>query len=124
VDWETHCRWLEKKLEAPGTRLYVVYSKGQPCAQFRVEPTGETSIAIAEAFRGQGLSSRIIQEGCSLYAAEFQLDRPFTAQIKPENQASRRSFERAGFRIFNDSNTNELDYITLTFDARSTRRLN
>ncbi len=124
VDWETHSKWLEKKLQEPRTRLYVAYSNGKPCAQFRVELSGETSIGIAEAFRGQGLSSRIIQAGCSLYAAEFQLDRPFTAQIKPENQASRRSFEKAGFRIFNDSNVNELDYITLTFDARSARGLN
>jgi len=118
VDWETHSSWLERKLQQARTRLYVAFAQGQPCGQFRVEASGETSIAIAQAFRGKGLSSRIIETGCALYAAEFQLDRPFTAQIKPENQTSVRSFENAGFRNFNDSKANESDYITLTFDAR------
>jgi UDP-2,4-diacetamido-2,4,6-trideoxy-beta-L-altropyranose hydrolase len=118
VDWETHSRWLEKKLIAPKTRLYVAFVKGQPAGQFRVDASGETSIAIAAAFRGQGLSSRIIREGCALYAAEFQPEHPLTAQIRPENQASLRSFQSAGFRIFNDSKVNESDYITLTLETK------
>lgn len=118
VEWETHVHWLDKKLIEPKSRLYIAFAKGQPCGQFRVDPSGETSVAVAPAFRGQGLSAEIIREGCALYAAEFQPSHPLTAMIKSSNTPSIRSFEKAGFRIFNDSNANETDYIRLTFIGR------
>lgn len=112
-DWESHCQWLQRKLKEDYARLYIAYKNGQACGQLRIDPGGEISIAIAADFRGQGLAPQIIQTGIQLYQAEFQTNKPIIARVKPENPASLKSFQKAGFEIFHDSGLNSNDYISL-----------
>jgi UDP-2,4-diacetamido-2,4,6-trideoxy-beta-L-altropyranose hydrolase len=100
LKWEEHWDWFQKALGILNQRIYIGELDGKPCGQFRVNANLETSVMIASEFRGKSLATRLIEEGSRLYQEEFQAMAPkLKAFIKPENIASRKAFERAGYRL-------------------------
>jgi len=96
-----HVAWLERRLAAPEEcRIWVAEVDGEVVGQSRMDAlgqgAGEISVGLAPAARGRGLGGRLIREATARGIAELGL-REVVAVIKPDNAASIRAFERAGY---------------------------
>ena len=100
VPWENHRKWFAGTLEGKKRTQYVAETaEGTPAGQIRFEPNeGEpvVSVYLAGAFRGKGLAPGLIRAGTERFCAEKGAG-GVTAWIKPENEASRRAFQKAGY---------------------------
>jgi RimJ/RimL family protein N-acetyltransferase len=100
VDLETHRKWLEGKLAARDrTRIWILTVNGVPAGMVRYDRMGEAaqvSVAIDARFRGAGLGASILRLSAPRACAELGVE-ALRALVKPSNEASRISFERAGF---------------------------
>jgi UDP-2,4-diacetamido-2,4,6-trideoxy-beta-L-altropyranose hydrolase len=101
VLWDEHVRWFETKCGKPETIWCVAYdarrsSVGQVRIDLDAMRKGTVDISVAPEHRGQGMATSIL---CA--ALEYVFDTAAVnevhAYVKPENTASVRSFERAGF---------------------------
>ena len=106
VDLETHRRWLERKIASDDCQLLIAETTdGRPIGQTRFdrerdESNAVISISIAPNFRGRGLAPLLIAQSVERIAALPDWNRvvdSIVAFIKPDNTASQRSFESAGF---------------------------
>ncbi len=100
VPWENHRKWFAGTLAGKKRTQYVAETAaGIPAGQIRFEPNaGEpvVSVYLAAAFRGQGLAPGLIRAGTERFCRETGAS-AVTAWIKPENEASRKSFLKAGY---------------------------
>jgi RimJ/RimL family protein N-acetyltransferase len=96
-----HLAWLERRLAAPDEgRIWVAELDGEVVGQSRIDVlghgSGEISVGLAPPARGRGLGGWLIREATARGEAELGL-REVVAVIKPDNAASLRAFERAGY---------------------------
>ncbi len=101
VDWEEHVRWFAARREDARCRMFLVLDgAAQPVGQVRVELAAnggaEIDLSIAAPFRGQGYAAQVLRLTGDQLASHAGV-RQMRARIKPENAASIRVFERAGF---------------------------
>jgi UDP-2,4-diacetamido-2,4,6-trideoxy-beta-L-altropyranose hydrolase len=100
VSPEAHARWLAARLADSGTRLWIAEEARVPVGQVRVDladGTGVVSIVVAAVARGRGIGQAMLRAAIDEIAHEdaaIQL----RALIHPDNTASLRAFDRAGFR--------------------------
>ena len=109
ITLEEHTKWLNKVLDNTDICLYTVRSDTHALvAQIRFNKTDKKtiiSLSLSKGFRGINMAEKIIQKGCSHYLKEYG-NRLIEAQIKEENTASQRSFQKAGFKyVEKDNNT-------------------
>lgn len=101
IPWEDHVRWFENRLRRSDSRIYVaVTPEGDGVGQIRFDLEEEETvltISVAASSRGGGYGPWIIRRGCAKLRRETGID-TFVALIRPENSASIRAFEKAGFR--------------------------
>jgi RimJ/RimL family protein N-acetyltransferase len=105
IAWNTHVAWFERRLQDPDTYLYVLSTAtGEPLGQVRVEfnAPGEPGIidySVAPTFRGRGLGTVLLRRALQ----RLRHERPTLAggavlgQVKADNKASARVFERLRF---------------------------
>ncbi len=107
ISLETHTGWFTRKLADPNALLLIFSSEtGQVVGQVRFERTPVADmpdeiiigISVDAKQRGKGLASQLIQKGCAVCRKQWGIV-TIHAYIKPENEASVRAFERAGFRL-------------------------
>jgi RimJ/RimL family protein N-acetyltransferase len=102
IPWETHVAWLDSRLADPATRIYIVSADGAPRAVVRYESGGSgvavVSIVVNPVERGRGWGTRALRLACPTAVRELAAKR-VDAYIKPDNRASIRAFERAGFAL-------------------------
>lgn len=95
IKWEDHVSWFENRIKKTDEPFYIVESeKNDFIAQVRFDKKEEItiSISIAEAFRGKGLASKIINE-CVKKAGCDEV----VAYVYDTNVASIKTFTKAGF---------------------------
>ncbi|TAE31645.1 MAG: GNAT family N-acetyltransferase [Cytophagales bacterium] len=102
VVWENHVAWFAKKIVDPNVLMLVFDNQqGQPVGQVRLERLGPEviiGISLDSAFRGQGLALVMIRAASEAYKTQFSHETlPIHAYIRPDNRASIRSFEKAGY---------------------------
>ena len=97
IPWATHEAWFAARLRSEQPMLIVeVGSLEVGYVRFDTTRDGtEVSIAIDIAHRG-GLGGRVLRAACDWWGARNPQS-PLRARIKPDNEASRRAFQRAGF---------------------------
>jgi RimJ/RimL family protein N-acetyltransferase len=105
--WEDHQAWFARKLTDSNALLLVFdMTKNEPVGQVRFERQGDDEVIIGVSidrpYRGKGLASRLIAEGCRVCRAVWG-NVSVSAYIKPDNQPSIRAFERAGFVYSHES---------------------
>ena len=96
----SHTRWLHAKLEDEQAKLYIAESDGVPAAHIRFEiDNGKAIISylIGAGFRGKGLGHVILQRGVAKLLRQKPTVRLVEGLVQPENIASVRAFEKAGF---------------------------
>lgn len=102
IPFANHQAWFARKLADPSALLLVFEYDGQPVGQVRIERLpGENVIGISldKAFRGKGLSVPLLNQATAEFFTRFPSEPLIHAYIKPDNRASARAFERAGFRL-------------------------
>lgn len=111
ISLETHTAWFTRKLADPDTLLLIFSNEaGQPVGQVRFErkPVADMpdeiviSVSVDSNQRGKGIAAQIIREGCVVCHERWGAV-TIHAYIKPENQASVRTFERASFLVSGES---------------------
>lgn len=108
IPWEAHVAWFAEKLrtsETPGEKgsliLIAEDELATPVGQIRFDATTdggwEVDVSVAAAARGRGLGSALIERGMHELFRSHQGARVH-AFVKPQNTASVKAFEDAGFR--------------------------
>ncbi|MEM9262603.1 MAG: GNAT family N-acetyltransferase [Pseudomonadota bacterium] len=102
VDWEDHSNWFAASLQNE-SRLLVICEEGEtPVAVVRFDVSGDRaliSINLAPTMRGKGLATPCLTSATAFFASEVSGVAVIDAEIKPENEASKRAFEAAGFSL-------------------------
>jgi UDP-2,4-diacetamido-2,4,6-trideoxy-beta-L-altropyranose hydrolase len=99
IPWDVHQAWFKKTLADPECVLLVVMRGQQVAGQVRFNIDGShsvISISVVKEMRGRGLGSRVIQ-CASQYIFDALPVQRIHAYIKPENQTSITSFQKAGY---------------------------
>lgn len=97
---EEHASWLAHTLADHSTRLWVAEANGVAIGHVRVGPqangAAEVHLVLAPDARGRGLGATVLAQAgaCALADADVTL---LCAHVRPDNQASLRTFERSGF---------------------------
>ena len=97
---EEHANWLARTLADHSTRLWMAEANGIAIGHVRVGPrtngAAEVHLVLAPDARGRGLGAAVLAQAgaCALADADVTLLR---AHVRPENQASLRTFEKSGF---------------------------
>jgi spore coat polysaccharide biosynthesis protein SpsF (cytidylyltransferase family)/RimJ/RimL family protein N-acetyltransferase len=97
---EEHSRWFEESLARPDRRIYIVQADGVDAGVVRLDvKNGEATVNInvAPEWRGQGIGTRALRALSREAFGPLALNQ-LSARVKADNTASRRAFERAGFR--------------------------
>lgn len=114
IPWETHVAWFADRFacgdevdsagkRGPGKSLMWIAEDGEatPVGQIRfdarLDGDREVDVSIARSMRGRGFGSEVIKLGMQALWEEDPGARVH-AFIKPENLASVKAFEQAGFR--------------------------
>lgn len=112
IPWEVHCDWMRQKLADPEARLWIAQEEDLAVGVVRLQvKTGsfaEIAITVGPELRGDGLASHLIRSAADCAAKGGQVQQ-LQALIKPQNMASRRAFEAAGFRFCEMTSVNGLE---------------
>ncbi|MDD6361876.1 MAG: GNAT family protein [Lachnospiraceae bacterium] len=101
--YEEHEKWFRKLMEDPCRKQFILLRlpAATPAAQLRLDLLGqeaEISYSVAASERGKGLGTLLIQMAVS-HARNVSGIRTLTAEVLPDNTASRRIFEKCGFHL-------------------------
>lgn len=118
IPWEAHQAWFARKVSDPNALLLVFEREpGEPVGQVRFEKQADNEVIIGisvdKAFRGRGLASQLIADGCEVCRTLWG-NVPVSAYIKPDNQPSMRVFEKAGFVNPHESRKFGVESVCLT----------
>ncbi len=102
ISWDEHAAWFADKLD--NGLIYIAEDQeGKPVGQFRIDRLrngdAKVDVSVAPEKRGCGIAAALIQKAVQAAFRETELQR-LHAYVKPENQASLRAFEKAGFTVF------------------------
>jgi UDP-2,4-diacetamido-2,4,6-trideoxy-beta-L-altropyranose hydrolase len=97
---EEHRGWFESRAAAGSVMFLALDADDRPVGQVRFDPSGdgefEIDVSVAPPRRGRGEGTRLIALGTDRLFRETPVA-AVPAFIKPDNTASLRTFERAGF---------------------------
>jgi UDP-2,4-diacetamido-2,4,6-trideoxy-beta-L-altropyranose hydrolase len=102
VGWSTHRDWLERLLDDPLRRLFVLTNRrdevvGQCRLDFEPARASVTiSIALVKTLRGSSVGAGLIHHALAMLPTAWQCDR-LVAEVRHDNQPSRALFESLGF---------------------------
>ncbi|RAK69645.1 UDP-2,4-diacetamido-2,4,6-trideoxy-beta-L-altropyranose hydrolase [Hymenobacter edaphi] len=105
IEWEGHRGWFARRLADADAYLYVLEQDGTPVGQVRIEFEAERPAApglidysVDAAWRGRGLGTALLHQALRQLRQDRAGDWTVVGQVKPQNQASARVFERLGFQ--------------------------
>lgn len=101
IPYENHVKWFAKMLEDSSVYQYILYQEELPIGQIRLNVEGNEALidySISAEYRGKGFGSKLLE----LVREQIVADKIFgvikiIGQVKYENQASARAFEKCGF---------------------------
>lgn len=98
ISWEHHQYWFRGKLADADSRLYVIDSDMGPVGQVRFERENESyliSYSIGRQYRGLSLGYKVLD--IAIRELKYSNKMSLVAEVKKENTASCRIFEKLGF---------------------------
>ena len=101
IPWDDHVAWFESKMQTATCHTLIGEAEkafvGQVRVEVRADGEGEIHVSITNEFRGKGLGSRLIDLALREIFTSIAVSR-IHAYILPQNTASQRAFENAGFQ--------------------------
>jgi RimJ/RimL family protein N-acetyltransferase len=113
VPWETHCAWLQARLNTPAHAIFILMVEGRPSGTVRFAAEAgrwRLSYSLDPAARGQGLGRALVRAGLGALAGRGP--EVVLAEVKPDNLASLSTFRRLGWTESPPSPTHPLHQFT------------
>jgi len=109
ISYDEHCAWFSRKIASKDAYLWVLEQDTIPVGQIRFDidrTKKETTISyfVAQEYRGKGVGLSIVKMGLELFFKSEEKIPLINAVVKSTNKASRKIFDRLGFRINSDKN--------------------
>lgn len=105
---EDHEKWFQMKCGDPRTTIYIAYYDGNKIGVIRFEEMNDNvqvNVMLNPEYIGKGFGARVIESGTKRLKEEKKLTKPVIAEIKRENEASRKAFEQAGYKMSDSAHT-------------------
>ncbi len=107
ISLDTHSQWFQKKLESQNSIIFISEVDSLPIGQTRYDllnpKEAEVSIAVTSNFRGKGYGTEILKRTAKQFFQDFPGVEMIYAFINLGNEASLRSFAKAGYRLLGKS---------------------
>ena len=100
ISWDEHEKWFKAKIKDSYTSIYIACSGKDKVGSIRFEDKSDVikvSVMLNPDFLGKGFGSEVIRLGTERFIKEKNPDKPIHAEIKKDNIASLKAFQRAGF---------------------------
>ncbi len=102
VDLKTHTKWFLALLKDQKRVMYIGMRRDVSVGQVRFDclekgNVAEVSASVSEEFRGRGYGTKILELGSAACFNDFPSVLSIRASIRLDNQASLRTFEKAGY---------------------------
>lgn len=104
VSFKDHTSWYQTKLNNPSVDYYMCYYQEIKSGIVRFDLKKNISVIginISPEQRGKGLSSVFLNLSIISHLQKYK-SQTILAYIKPENEASKRAFKKAGFSSFSE----------------------
>jgi UDP-2,4-diacetamido-2,4,6-trideoxy-beta-L-altropyranose hydrolase len=104
IEWRDHAAWYAAVLSNPNKVLLISMSNGKAVGVLRYDLhdcKGVVSIYLSPESLGKGYGEHVLSAGNDWMAAHYPQITELEAETLPENVASARVFERAGFDLKN-----------------------
>lgn len=101
IDWNRHQVWFQNKLNAENSKMYIAEINNQAVGQIRFDIEQNKYIidySISAYERGKGYGFLIVKEGINCIKKLTSCINSFEANVKPDNGASKRVFDKLGFK--------------------------
>lgn len=122
VSWQQHVRWFDCVL-AEQSKLLLICEHSTPTSPQKIgvvrfdldsrRVQAEISINLAPNMRGKGFAKACLQNAIQHFLSVFPDCRTILADIKTENESSKKSFLGVGFKQISQSES----FIRCRFDA-------
>ena len=89
------------KLKDPDTTTYIAYYRKEKIGTIRFERENsmiKTSVMLNPLFLGKGFGPKVIKLGVEEYIKEKKPKKSLIAEIKKNNMASIKAFQKAGYK--------------------------
>lgn len=109
ITYETHKNWFQNKIKNKEAYYYICEINKTPAGLVRFDKNEKEvviGITIDEKFRGKKLALTFLRKACGVYLNENT--GKIVAYIKRDNIASIKSFEKAGFKFFEELEINKV----------------
>ena len=117
IEYKEHCKWFEKTVEDKNTLFFLVFadeSEKEFIGQIRLKRECENSnecvisLSITEQFRGKHIAKEFLELGINELQKNWKNIDTIIAEVKDENIASNKLFEKEGFKLVSRVNTYKL----------------
>ena len=99
IEWKSHVKWFENKINAPDVIFYVMETAGELVGYVHLDRERTdwvVTIHLKKAFRGKGLGKKLLK-----YAIDGNADKSIVSYVRNENEASKKLFLSQNF-VFRD----------------------
>jgi len=110
LEWDKHIEWIKKILNDDSKYLYLFFKNNNFIGQVRFDvfdDCANINISINKFFRGYGLSRDLLLESIEKFFDTNKCIKEIIAYIRPENEASIKSFTNIGFQFDDEAEINE-----------------
>ena len=101
IPWEAHAQWFARVLDDPERKLLIGESKGEPVGVVRydllADAQAEVSVYLVPEKMGQGWGGALLSSAEAWLKAHEPHIKTLKATVRPENQASLKTFLKADF---------------------------
>lgn len=107
ISWEDHVKWYDHIMHTEDVKLYIAMDFMKPVGQIRLnieDHVGRISYSVDEECRGEHLGQKML--ALLEKEAAGKITR-LTAEVKPENAASKRTFEKLGYKLCEGQETDQ-----------------
>lgn len=99
--FDEHQNWFKGKRQSAGTTIYIGCCQDHKVGAIRFEDEKDgikVNVMLNPEYIGKGLGVRLIESGVKKFKEQNKTDKAIIAEIKEDNVASIKAFERAGFK--------------------------
>lgn len=97
ITWETHVEWFQQMMESQDILQFIYECDDKAVGQVRLRiqnEVGFVSYSIASEYRGNGKATQMLTLLENLVKKEYPQLKELAAEVKCENMASRKVFEK------------------------------
>jgi RimJ/RimL family protein N-acetyltransferase len=122
IDYRNHVDWFCKRVDNPNILMYVFMSEDKvDVGQVRIESDGsiesKISISVDSAMRGLGYAAEMIEIASRDFLTKYP-GKNILAFIFKNNEASKRSFIKAGYQFLREVNINSISSLVFTMESK------